>query len=95
VHAFRCVSARSCVCGVKCILSIKFVLVVHIKVFVLVYKDLFISASVCVCVLECAAPSFKQERSTVNSVTTLSPRTERGLDQTLTVSQFDPEPFLQ
>lgn len=32
-------------------------------------------------VLECTAPSSKQERSSVNSITTLSPRTERWPDQ--------------
>lgn len=35
----------------------------------------------CVCVLECTAPSSKQERSTFNSITTLSPRTGRWPDQ--------------
>lgn len=35
----------------------------------------------CECVLECSAPSSKQERSTVNSITTLSPHTERWPDQ--------------
>lgn len=52
----------------------------------------------CERVLECTAPSSKQERSTVNSITTLSPRTERWPDQ----MNFNcepiwsrPEPFSQ
>lgn len=36
---------------------------------------------VSVCVLECTTPSSKQERRIVNSITTLSPRTEQWPDQ--------------
>lgn len=83
VHAFRFVSARLCACvWSKMYTKYKVCLgAMHKSICTHVQECFHKCPCVSVCVLECAAPSSKQERSIVNSITTLSPCTERWPDQ--------------